>query len=106
MWALVVWFGVFDDRVTGARIATVAFSVLALVMSISLIRTALTSSEVLHLTFGVGFALLFLIVRWVSVIENPLWSGLLLLTSGGGLLLVARLWRHRRQTLSVHEAVL
>lgn len=105
MWALVVWFGVFDDRVTGARIATVAFSVLALVMSISLIRTALTSSEVLHLTFGVGFALLFLIVRWVSVIENPLWSGLLLLTSGGGLLLVARLWRHRRQTLSVHEAV-
>ena len=41
------------------------------------------------------FGLAFLIVRWTSVIENLLWSGLLLLVTGGGLLFVARQWLRR-----------
>ena len=41
------------------------------------------------------------IVRWTSVIENMLWSGLMLLAAGGGLLLIARLWRHRDRTFAI-----
>jgi len=46
----------------------------------------------------VVFGLAFLIVRWTSVLENLLWSGLLLLIAGGGLLYIARLWLHRDRT--------
>ena len=53
--------------------------------------------------FGVLFGLAFLIVRWASVIENLLWSGLLLLVTGGGLLFIARQWLRRDQSLLVER---
>jgi uncharacterized membrane protein len=76
------------------------FSVLALVMSVSLIRTALRTDDPSSLAFGTLFGLGFLLVRWTNVVENMLWSGLLLLVAGGGLLLVARLWRTRERQLA------
>lgn len=98
IWAVAVWSGVLPEGATAARAGTVAFSALSLAMGLTLIRTALRSHRMVDLAFGVLFALAFLIVRWVSVIENMLWSGAFLLVTGGGLLLVARLWRGRRQT--------
>ncbi|OFW11796.1 MAG: hypothetical protein A3H96_27100 [Acidobacteria bacterium RIFCSPLOWO2_02_FULL_67_36] len=78
-----------------ARAATVLFSVLTLAIGVGLIRTALTSDRPTDLAYGVLFALVFLIVRWVSVLANLLWSGLILVAAAGGLLLIARLWRGR-----------
>lgn len=97
IWAVLVGSGVLEGTLA-ARVGTVAFSALAIVMGLSLIRTALVSHRLVDLVFGVLFALTFLIVRWVSVIENMLWSGAFLLVTGAGLLLVARLWRSRRDT--------
>jgi uncharacterized membrane protein len=95
VWMVVSWSGVAGTGASMAVSATVLFSVLALVMAVGMIRTALTSSRIVDLAAGVMFALVFLIVRWTSVIENLLWSGLLLLFAGAGLLVVARLWRGR-----------
>ncbi len=98
IWAAAVWSGVLPEGATAARAGAVAFSALAIAMGLALIRTALRSHRMVDLAFGVLFALAFLIVRWVSVIENMLWSGAFLLVTGGGLLMVARLWRGRRHT--------
>jgi uncharacterized membrane protein len=97
IWAAAMWSGVLPAGAIAARFGTVAFSALAIAMGLALIRTALRSHRTVDLAFGVLFALAFLIVRWVSVIENMLWSGAFLLITGGGLLFVARLWRSRRQ---------
>lgn len=94
-WTMTSWWGVLGSTHGFAMSATVLFSILALVMAVSLIRTALVTSREWDLGAGVMFAVVFLIVRWVSVIENLLWSGLLLLAAGAGLLIVARLWRGR-----------
>lgn len=77
------------------------FSALALLLSVSLIRRALRTDDVQALAFGAGFALAFLVVRWTSVVENMLWSGLMLLAAGGGLFLVARLWRDRDRQMAI-----
>lgn len=98
IWAAAVWSGVLPEGTTATRAGTVVFSVLAVTVGLSLIRTALGSHRMVDLAFGVLFALAFLLVRWVSVIENMLWSGAFLLVTGGGLLMVARLWRGRRHT--------
>jgi len=68
-----------------------------------LIRSAFRSNRHSDLVFGVLFGLAFLIVRWASVIENLLWSGLLLLVTGGGLLFIARQWLRRDQSLLVER---
>ena len=94
-WMLASWSGLFGTGGGFAMSATVLFSIVALMLAVGLIRTALTSGEIVDLAAGVLFALVFLIVRWVSVIENLLWSGLLLLSAGVGLLVLARLWRGR-----------
>lgn len=96
IWGIAIWSGLLPTGLAATRIGTVAFSALAIGMGLALIRTALRSHQKVDLAFGVLFALAFLIVRWVSVIENMLWSGGFLLATGGGLLLVARLWRNRR----------
>lgn len=95
VWAIASWLGVFGSGALFAMSATVLFSLLALVMCVSLIRTALGTGRIADLAAGVLFALVFLIVRWTSVIENLLWSGLLLFSAGAGLLVLARLWRTR-----------
>ena len=91
-WAAVL----YSDRADAFDIyAVVAFSVVTILMATSLIRTAFVSDRRFDLYLGVLFALAFIIVRWTSLIENMLWSGLLLILTGGGLLAIAWFWRHR-----------
>ena len=75
--------------------STLAFSLLALGLSFSFIRTALDLDRASDLTFGVLFALAFLLVRWASLIDSMLWSGVMLLAASGGFFAVARLWQGR-----------
>jgi uncharacterized membrane protein len=75
--------------------STLAFSLLALGLSVSSIRTALDLDRASDLTFGVLFALAFLLVRWISLIDSMLWSGVMLLTASVGFFAVARLWQGR-----------
>lgn len=96
-WTLAVWVGHAAMPAGIARLGVILFSGAALAVAVSLIRDALDSSDVRQLSLGVLFAAAFLLVRWTSLIENMFWSGLLLLAAGGGLLLVARLWRNRRR---------
>jgi hypothetical protein len=77
--------------------ATFGFSLLALGLSVAFIRKALGSDSGLDLTFGVLFALAFLIVRWVSLIDSMLWSGVMLLIASAGFFAVARLWQRRER---------
>ena len=75
--------------------STLAFSLLALGLSVSSIRSALDFDRASDLTFGVLFALAFLLVRWASLIDSMLWSGVMLLVASGGFFAVARLWQGR-----------
>jgi uncharacterized membrane protein len=93
--ATCAWAGLAMLGMRSAVAGTVLFSLAALAVSVGYVRLALVSGSPLHLTAGVLFAVLFLVVRWVSVVGNLLWSGGLLLAAGGGLLLLARLWRAR-----------
>jgi uncharacterized membrane protein len=95
LWTTLLLAGVPQPR----HIWVTIFSVLVLFLSVALIRTALRTDDAPALAFGTLFGLEFLIVRWTSVIENMLWSGLMLLIAGGGLLLIARLWRQRDRAL-------
>jgi uncharacterized membrane protein len=95
VWTLASWSGLSGSTTGFVMAATVLFSVLALVLAVSLIRTALSTGRVADLAAGVLFAVVFLGVRWTSVIENLLWSGLLLVVAGAGLLAIAQLWRGR-----------
>jgi uncharacterized membrane protein len=83
-----------DSPVLGA----VIFSGACLGLGITLIRTALDAGRIDLLAWGVLFAVAFMLVRWLSVIESMLWSGAFLLAAGGGLLVLARLWRSRDGT--------
>jgi uncharacterized membrane protein len=96
------WAGASPSTVF-IRSAVIAFSVVTLVMAVTLTRTAFRAGGTSDLVFGVLFGLAFLIVRWTSVLENLLWSGLLMLVAGGGLLVVARLWRQRDRSLVAAE---
>jgi hypothetical protein len=44
------------------------------------------------------FALAFLLVRWASLVDSMLWSGVMLLVASAGFFGIARLWggRNRR----------
>lgn len=95
VWALGVGSGLLANAWWLKTVSTVAFSAIALMMCVTLIRAAFRSDRTSDLVFGVLFGLAFLIVRWTSVIENLLWSGLLLLVTGGGLLFIARQWVRR-----------
>ena len=95
VWTLALRLGVLPDAAWRGNAAKVLFSALALMMSVTLIRNALRSNRTSDLVFGILFGLAFVLVRWASVLENLLWSGLFLLIAGGGLLVVARLWLRR-----------
>jgi uncharacterized membrane protein len=95
VWIVLTSPGLVAAGTATAKAATVLFSIVTVAIAVGLIRSALTSDRVTDLAYGVLFALVFLIVRWTSVVENLLWSGLLLVAAGGGLLLIARLWRGR-----------
>jgi uncharacterized membrane protein len=103
-WTGIVWSGLFTRGWWLTTGSTVLFSALALLLCVTLIRSAFRSNRTGELAFGVLFGLGFLLVRWTSVIENLLWSGLLLLVTGGGLLFVANLWLHRDRTVLMERA--
>ena len=94
-WSVLVWSRLFARSWWFATASTVAFSTVTLIACVAFIRSAFRSNRTSDLVFGVLFGLAFLIVRWASVIENLLWSGLLLLITGAGLLYIARLWLRR-----------
>jgi hypothetical protein len=103
-WSVVVWAGLFKPGWWFSTSSTVAFSAVALMVGVAFIRSAFRSNRTSDLVFGVLFGLAFLIVRWTSVLENLLWSGLLLLVTGGGLLFVARQWLRRDRSVLVGRA--
>jgi uncharacterized membrane protein len=104
--ATCAWAGLAMLGMRSAVAGTVLFSLAALAVGVGYVRLALASGSLFHLTAGVLFALLFLLVRWISVVGNLFWSGLLLLAAGGGLLLLARLWRAReRDATTAHGGV-
>ncbi len=82
--------------------ATITFSVLALLLAVSFIRTALNTNRSYEFGFGVLIAAVFLIVRWTSVIDNMFLSGMIMLAAGAGLLFVVKLWRQRDRALALH----
>ena len=99
---LVVWTALLLSGMRQPQhVWVTVFSALTLFLSVALIRTALRTDDAAALTFGTLFGLEFLIVRWTSVIENMLWSGLMLLAAGAGLLLIARLWRQRDRAFAI-----
>ena len=104
VWALAAGTGLLTKWPWGTTCSTIAFSATALVLCVALIRSAFRSNRTSDLVVGVLFGLAFLVVRWTSVIENLLWSGLLLLVTGGGLLFIAREWLRRDRSLLPESA--
>lgn len=100
IWTMVSIYSTYTHDLAIASTEAFLFSGLALAVGVALVRTALRGGTFGDLALGVLFMLTFLIVRWLSVIQNLLWSGLLLVATGAGLLLVARLWRQRDRTLA------
>ncbi len=100
-WTMLLAAGV-GREVPFVLAATIAFSVLALLLSVSFIRTALRTNHPYDFAAGVLFAVVFLVVRWTSVIHNMFLSGLIMLAGGAGLLFVVRLWRQRDRALALH----
>lgn len=100
--AIAAWLVLLARRTGGGEpwgtAMTVAFSVLSLALAVSLMRKALRTDRVSDLTFGVAFALVFLLVRWASLIDSMLWSGIMLVAASAGFFAIARLWRHRRRS--------
>jgi uncharacterized membrane protein len=97
LWAIATAAGIPAGRWAAGVVGATLFSVLALTMAVTLIRSAFGSDRTADLAFGVLFALGLLILRWLSVLENLLLSGMFLLAAGGGLLVLARLWLTRHQ---------
>jgi uncharacterized membrane protein len=103
-WSVVVWSAILKGDWWLKTTSAITFSAVSLLLCVTLIRSAFRSNRTPDLVFGVLFGLAFLIVRWASVIENLLWSGLLLLVTGAGLLLVARQWLQRDRSLIAGRA--
>ena len=93
--ATCAWAGASGLGFRSPLFGAVLFSVVALVLAVSMVNTGLATSRLPQFVTGVFFAAAFLLVRWMGVVENALLSGLLLLAAGGGLLFLARLWRTR-----------
>jgi uncharacterized membrane protein len=97
--SLAVWLGLQAAGLSGGPMwkyaATLTFSILALMLSTALMHKALRFDRASDLTFGVCFGLAFLLVRWGSLIDSMLWSGVMLLAAGGAFFAIARLWRYR-----------
>ncbi len=74
----------------------IAFSALAIAMSVVLLRAGIRIDDLRLFAVGVGMALSFLVVRWIDLVGNMLWSALLLFATAAGLIALARMWRHRQ----------
>ena len=98
---IAVWLGLQAAGVPGDAgwkyAATLAFSILALMLSASFIHKALGADNASDLTLGVCFGLAFVLVRWGSLIDSMLWSGVMLLAASGAFFAIARMWRYRER---------
>jgi uncharacterized membrane protein len=90
-----VWAGLATLGLRSATAGVLLFSVATLTVGVGFVRTALTTGNAVQLSTGAVFIVVFLLVRWISVLGNLLLSGGLLLAAGAGLLLLARLWQGR-----------
>jgi uncharacterized membrane protein len=110
--AVAVWLGLLAGGATQSRTwgysATLTFSVLVLGASVALIHRALRDDRASDLTMGVLFAVVFLLVRWLSLIDSMLWSGSMLLLASAGFFAIAKLWsgRARRTPRRLEPAAL
>jgi hypothetical protein len=91
---IAVWLALMPGKEAWVGV-TALFNVAALAIAVSLIRMAVRTDRPADLAFGVLFGLGFLIVRWIDLIDNMLWSGLILIAASVGLFAVARAWRYR-----------
>ncbi|HSL23475.1 MAG TPA: DUF2157 domain-containing protein [Vicinamibacterales bacterium] len=74
----------------------IGFSALAVALAVVLLRAGIRMDDARLFAVGVLIALSFLVVRWIDLIGNMLWSALLLFTAAAALILLARMWRQRR----------
>lgn len=95
VWAGMLWIVPGTASASSQLYAVVAFSLMTVVMAASLVRSAFVLDRRFDLYLGVLFALALIVVRWTNLVENMMWSGLLLLLTAGGLLAVAWFWRNR-----------
>jgi uncharacterized membrane protein len=95
VWLSIQAAGVVAGGAAWTYAVTLTFSLLALALSTSLIHRALGSDSASDLTFGVCFGLAFLLVRWASLIDSMLWSGVMLLAASAAFFSIARMWRYR-----------
>jgi uncharacterized membrane protein len=93
-WLVMLAAGAKQSAAWG-NVATLTFSVLALGLSVALIHRALRHDRASDLAMGVLFAVVFLLVRWVSLIDSMLWSGLMLMAASAGFFAIAKLWSRR-----------
>ena len=107
VWLSIQAAGVVAGGAAWTYAVTLTFSLLALTLSTSLIHRALGSDSASDLTFGVCFGLAFLLVRWASLIDSMLWSGVMLLAASAAFFAIARMWRYRdRRPTSAASPVL
>jgi uncharacterized membrane protein len=101
IWMVWVAMAAGDGVASGVRwsLALLA-SGLTLSMGIVLIRTGAREDRGWLFAAGVFYVLLFILVRWIDLVGNMLWSALLLLASAGALFWMARLWSTRRKEAS------
>jgi uncharacterized membrane protein len=72
-----------------------AFSAIALALAAALLRAGIRMDDLRLFTIAVLFALSFLVVRWIDLLGNMLWSAVILFAGAAGLVMLGRLWRAR-----------
>jgi uncharacterized membrane protein len=99
---LIIWIGAFllapRLRVDASFqwTMTIGFSAATVAVGAGLLHAAIREQRGWFFLSGIGYVLLFLIVRWIDLMGNMLWSALFLLLTAAALVMLARLWRTRR----------
>lgn len=78
----------------------IAFSGVTLAAGIWMMRTGMRVESGWLFAGGVGYVLLLVLVRWVDLLGNMLWSAVFLIAAAGALFWMARLWRSRERTVA------
>ena len=86
-----------------AWLLMIAFSAVTLLAGVSLMRSGMRLESGRLFAAGVGYVLLFLLVRWIDLLGSMLWSALFLIAAAGALLGMARWWRARPHAIEPVE---
>jgi uncharacterized membrane protein len=73
----------------------IAFSTTTLAIGVTLMRTGMQRNRAGLFAAGVGYVLVFLLVRWIDLLGSMVWSALFLLGVAALLLWIAAVWRTR-----------